>query len=270
LDRAAKALECADGELTEDIHTARQRYKEARAALRLMRDDLGDDAFKRENRCYRDLARPLAALRDATALVGCIDDFARHFCGRIDPRLVIAIRSSAAKRRRIEREKLMTGATLRDIAHRTLRARKHVNAWPHDDSGGHAVAMGLKRIYRNGRHAMETSAAVPTDAALHEWRKRAKDLRYVLELLECRSIDYADAFTHQAHTLTDLLGEDHDLAMLRIAAMNEFASLLRDDAPRVLALIDERRSGLQRESFALGHTLYRAKPREFVRCVLRR
>ena len=63
----------------ETIHTARKRLKEARAILRLVRDELGESTFDRENRSYRNAARPLSELRDTEAIAQA---FAR-LCARI-------------------------------------------------------------------------------------------------------------------------------------------------------------------------------------------
>jgi len=112
---------------------------------------------------------------------------------------------------------------------------------------------------------MRIANAAPVDDALHEWRKRTKDLRYALELLQRYARDGSDAISTQAHELTNLLGDDHDLAALRTVVKGENVP----GAYRVIALIDERRTELQRESTALGRTLYREKPRRFVHCVLR-
>jgi hypothetical protein len=64
----------------------------------------------------------------------------------------------------------------------------------------------------------------------------------------------------------DLLGDDHDLAVLR--------QLLTDEPERfgdegnqevLLALIDRRRAELERESVLLGRRFFQDKPRQFAR-----
>jgi hypothetical protein len=49
----------------EAVHQVRKDLKKARAALRLLRDAVGEAAYSRENIELRDAARPLSALRDA-------------------------------------------------------------------------------------------------------------------------------------------------------------------------------------------------------------
>src|ERR1019366_5884992 len=51
------------------VPEVRKCFKRVRAALRLVREDLGDDAYREENWCLRDAARPLTEVRDAEMLV---------------------------------------------------------------------------------------------------------------------------------------------------------------------------------------------------------
>ena len=51
-------------------------------------------------------------------------------------------------------------------------------------------------------------------ARWHDWRKRAKDVWYQLRLLQDTWPDVMKAMAGQASQLSDLLGDDHDLAVL--------------------------------------------------------
>src|ERR1041384_5148276 len=58
----------------EATHDARKRTKKLRALLRLVRPELGDDVYRRENRALRDASRRLSGVRDAWVLVEALDD----------------------------------------------------------------------------------------------------------------------------------------------------------------------------------------------------
>ena len=71
-----------------------------------------------------------------------------------------------------------------------------------------------------------------------------------------------DGWTAEAHRLADLIGEDHDLAVLTQAITN----VPRDTTPvpnrgQVRSAIRERREQLQRQASVLGWRLYAEKPR---------
>src|ERR671931_531641 len=58
IDLAVELLESADGgELDEAIHESRKAFKRLRALVRLARDPLGDEAYRRENETFRDAPR---------------------------------------------------------------------------------------------------------------------------------------------------------------------------------------------------------------------
>ena len=57
-----------------NIHDARKQLKKSRAALRLLRDAIGEIAYRRENNALRDAARPLGVARDSKVLLAALDD----------------------------------------------------------------------------------------------------------------------------------------------------------------------------------------------------
>ena len=63
----------------EAIHEARKDVKKIRSALRLVRDAIGDDVWRRENDHYRDIARTLSSFRDAEILVEALDGLSERF-----------------------------------------------------------------------------------------------------------------------------------------------------------------------------------------------
>jgi CHAD domain-containing protein len=68
----------ADDAESEAVHEVRKCFKKARAALRLARDDLGEDVYRQENACFRDAARPLTEVRDAEVMLETWDDLLRR------------------------------------------------------------------------------------------------------------------------------------------------------------------------------------------------
>ena len=139
-------------------------------------------------------------------------------------------------------------------------ARGGVDNWPleHDSFG--ALHEGLKRTYRRGRRDFKAAQANPSVEALHEWRKRVKDLWYQHTLLRPLWPPVMQAVGDQAHELADRLGDDHDLAML--------ADWIRDRTeagPEFFDAVDRRRAELQSDAMALGARLYADKPSAYVR-----
>ena len=247
------------------VHDVRKRFKEIRGTLRLVRDELGEKTFRKENRAFRDAGRPLSELRDAKVLVDTLDNLLEHFQGRVKAQEFAPLRRKLLEKRRQIRKKVLTqDHAVAEVVKEIREARKRVKKWPLENCGWSAVEGGVERVYAQGRKAMTRARENPTDESLHEWRKRSKDLRYELELLEPLWRETIGALAEQARHLTDLLGEDHDLAVL-----GTLPPQLNADAPLdnelLLALINERRAALQREAFELGEKLYAETEKGFIK-----
>jgi CHAD domain-containing protein len=121
----------------------------------------------------------------------------------------------------------------------------------------------LARSYNKGRRAMaeaESSLATPD---LHRWRKAAKDYWNLIRLGRRRLPRPVRATAADLARLGDLLGLDHDYAVLA-------DRLALSPAPdpglmRHLSLIARERRRLEEEAFRLGAVLYRRKPKKQAR-----
>ncbi len=210
--------------------------------MRLVRGELGNKAFRRENRTFRDAGRPLSALRDAKVLVDSLDGLIQHFEQRVKGdsfahfRRVLLERQRATRKQVIQRDRAVLG-----ITRRIGKAKKRVNDWPLRKRGWKAIEAGLQSTYAQARSAMSEVRDKSSDETLHEWRKRTKDLRYELELLQCIWPETIEPLVEQSHRLTDLLGDDHDLAVLREVAQETFDKAHSTEKELLMALVNERR-----------------------------
>ena len=124
-----------------------------------------------------------------------------------------------ARRSRRRPRRAATPATRRaDLARRdrALRAAElRVEAWPLDERRlGRRCSPASRAPTRAGATRSPIARATPEPELLHAWRKRAKDLWYHQRLLAPAWPDVLGAQAEEAHALTELLGDDHDLAVL--------------------------------------------------------
>ena len=99
---------------------------------------------------------------------------------------------------------------------------------------------------------------------LHAWRKSTKYLYHQLQMLEPLSPRTLSAFTRQLHRLSDELGDDHDLAVLREKVARDAAIFADEDSrTALLTLIERSRTTLQRRALISGARLYREDPDRF-------
>jgi len=250
----------------EAVHEARRSSKKLRAVVRLIRDEIGEASYRLANTTFRDAVRPLAPIRDAEVLVHSLDLLAEHFAGEIRPRAFDRLRKTLDARLRALRRTSRTPAAMRDATARVARVGSRFTRWAIRDRGWRAVEPGLRRICARASEAERCAEEDPSVEHLHEWRKRSKDLRYALELLEPIWPPVMNAFADEAHELTDRLGDDHDLAQLDLLVHADPDSCgAAEDCAALLGLIEVRRRELQVEAWSLGERLHSEKPKAFVR-----
>jgi CHAD domain-containing protein len=139
-------------------------------------------------------------------------------------------------------------------------ARGRIDQWALERDSFDALHDGLERTYLRGRRDFRAARSDPTVEALHEWRKRVKDLWYQHTLLRALWPPVMQAVGGEAHELSNRLGDDHDLAML--------ADWVREHGaadPDFFEAVERRRSELQDEAMALGERLYADKPGAYLR-----
>ncbi len=268
IDKALKLLDVNGRKTVPDkaVHEARKRFKQLRGALRMVRDEFGQKDFDRENRTFRDAGRPLSEVRDAKVMVDTLDDLARHYKRQLSPGSLRKLRGALEKRRRhVRREVLNEKHAARSIVTAMRKSSRRVEEWPLAREGWKAIAAGLRRIYRQGRDAMDLAIADDSEGAFHEWRKRGKDLRYSIELLARAWPQELEPMAQSARDLTDLLGQDHDLAVLQCIVDTELKDVPADAERELLKpLISQRRADLQKEARELGQKIYAESDDEFV------
>ncbi len=255
----------AEDEPAEAIHEARKDMKKIRSALRLVRDDLGDDVWRHQNDHYRDVARTLSSFRDAEILVDALDGLGERFGSSARTRL-------DGLREQLQREvadahadgsierAMATGAA-------ALSAGRAATAdLPLDGDGWKLIAPGIHRSYRRGRRRLRAVEDDSSVTNLHELRKRVKDLWYQLRLIAEADRVLIGSLADLTHDLSDHLGDDHDLALLRDeGARRERAFEDPGDQRFLSELIDRRRGELQFAAISLGERIYDRKPKKFVK-----
>jgi CHAD domain-containing protein len=224
----------------EAVHAARKTCKRVRAGLRLLRECLGPDAYRRENRNVRDAAKPLAAVRDALIL--------RAMSKTLSARSAILRRGLDSEYRRERHALERRGA--RTALEQLMATRERLIGLPAVDSEAASVIAGVGRIYRAGHKAFR-KARSRDDQALHEWRKQAKYLLNQLELLETVFGTRFKKLCRHVDRLAETLGDDHDLDVLSGKMRRHEV-----DEPSLTKRISKRRSKLQARAFRLGKHVY--------------
>lgn len=253
----------AGTEPADAIHEARKDMKKVRSALRLVRDALGDDVWRRENDHYREAARQLSSHRDAEILVEALDELGERFGPTARDRFG-ALRGRLDEENRAAQDDGTLERTMAGAAAELAAGRSRIDGLSLESDDWALLAPGLHRTYRRGRKRLRAVEEEASVSNLHELRKRVKDLWYQLRLIRDADRPMIGALADHAHDLSDHLGDDHDLALLREQVKRRrdaFASPA--DQRHLLQEIDQRRGELQFAAISLGERIYAEKPKKF-------
>jgi CHAD domain-containing protein len=240
------------------IHDARKRIKRARAALRLVREPLGDRRYRQENRRLRDAARPLGSVRNARMALTTFDRLA---AGSRRSRALAAVREALVSRALRLRGRILTRGKALEPTRRSLESvRRHAAHWRLGHRSWKALGDGVERVYRAGFSQLAEGSRHFSDEDLHELRKQAMYLRQQLEILEPIAPATLRRLARTAHQLADCLGEDHDLAMLNAQLRRSRGDARRSLRP-LLGLLGRERAKRRGRALALARRLYREEPK---------
>ena len=265
LDKATERLRDAGEEgdaLAEAIHGARKDLKKARSALRLIRDELGEKTFERENHALRDAARLLSASRDAEVKLATLDALVEG-AGDAPPGATALWREALVA----DRDRIVAGGD-GDQLDTTIEAIEEVAGrapeWKIRQDGWKLLAPGLDTAYSKGREAFAALGDSPSFDAVHDLRKRGKDLWYQVRLLRDAWEPVMEATAEEVHDFTDLLGDHHDLAVLALD-LDDRSQIDPAQRETLKALIEDRQETLLTGARRTGERIYAEKPKAFGR-----
>lgn len=252
---AGEELAAAMAQLSGDlpsaggVHDVRKRIKKLRGLLRLVRG--GMKVARAEIAALRAAAQGLSGLRDAEVMLGWHD--------RLAPGVQGALRAHLAARVAAERADEAMPARVAAARAALVAVAGRVPGWRVKGRDAAVICAGVKRTLARGAAAMAAARESRDGEALHDWRKRVKDLWYQARLLSPIWPEGVAPWRTTADDLGEALGAHHDLAVFMAMAESlegeagAEATGLRGQALRLSAEIEA-------QAFTQGARLHAAPP----------
>lgn len=229
------------------VHEFRKSVRRARALVRLLRPLLPDATRVAVERTLAEVARSTSALRDIDVLpaaMQALDAAERRQFATLQADLWA--RRDALRRSGEAEPVLQAGAEMLVALTPVLAAALRPDlTW--DDLGE-----GLHDGYRRTRKALQQARKHPNQLLIHDWRKRAKDLRHQMEFLLPDDAREVAGYPELVALVKDL-GDMTDLIALRRWS-REQAGLADQAGTRALARVVKARIATQ-----FGDVAQRAK-----------
>jgi CHAD domain-containing protein len=265
IDRALSVI--ANQELAPQfvVHEARKHCKKLRGLLRIVEPAMGS-LFEPESDALAAAARGLATTRDADVAPLTLERLGALYPGNLS----VEDRSRLQQSLRIERpgpaeQGESLDARLEHFAEQLQAARQRIAEWPLADTGFDDLADGLAKTYRRSRRTMRAAYDDPIPERFHEWRKHAKYHGYHMRLLAGLWKQEMQVRRSAGEILADLLGDHHDLTVLRGMLLQKEAEEDAECKAAAISLIDRRRVELEKTVYPLGMRLFAEKPGQLIR-----
>lgn len=265
-ERLGKALaQLQHYEGLDGVHSVRKEIKKVRATLRLTRKTMDGDAYRKYARTLRAAAKHLTDPRDAHVRPRTLKRLMVHFKTRLPEHAFVAIRKVLRQdcleeaRDFLERD---SAATVDRLLRKVNRRMKNLKV---EAEGWVAIQSGLKESYHRGREAFRMAAKKASPESFHWWRKHVQDLWHQLRLLCPIQPEKLHATADTLKTLSQRLGDDHDLVILKQFVACRCACKHPVEVKLLNELIELRQKELRSAALALGSRLYVEKPSQFCR-----
>jgi CHAD domain-containing protein len=258
------ALEIAKGETETDdtpVHETRTHLKKARAALRLVKKEIGRGLFKRQDHCLRNVGRLISEIRDAEVRLETVRQL-QELRGRqkrrnyrtVEEMLTLELANFIAAFADWQTQAI---PMLESVCH-------EVDRWPVDQLNCQQLRCAVQQTYRLGRKALAKARATSAAEDFHTFRSEAKQLWYQLRVLRSTNPVVLKNLADELRAVGGLLGRAHDLSFLGDRLDQERGtSRFGREGRQLLALIESSGSDLQRAAAELAERFFAERPRDF-------
>ena len=244
------------------IHESRKAIKRLRALLRLLRPQIGQKAFKVRNVGLKEIAAKLSASRDHSILDETITKLEGRF-GHAGVKALAPLRSTLARGHTGAQDNIGSPAS-ETIREKLAQEGRWLDELTFDAGGFEIVAEGLELSYRRGRAALAKASKKPTDDRVHDLRKSVQWHWRQMALLSRAWPEYFNLRAAAAREISQILGDDHDLAVLLHFAKSDRGARAPESG-QIENMIRMRQYELRAQAYPRAARLFAEPPKAFGR-----
>jgi CHAD domain-containing protein len=249
------------------VHDARKATKRLRALLHLIKPGLTKGTFAAIEAQIKQIAHALAGARDAQAMLDTVRKLEGHKgAARVKP-VTAALRDNL-QAKCAEAERGLDGAASNKLRKQLKDAKAAFANLTLEPDEFEIVAATFAADYQKARRAFKHAYRVAEDEAFHDWRKYVQRHWRQLLLVAPSWPKAMRPHVALARTLSEILGEDHDLYVLAgLVKQNADTLGTRDEVEAYISLCHTRQTELRRAAHDLGVRLLAEKPGSLARRV---
>jgi CHAD domain-containing protein len=246
------------------IHAMRLILKRHRALLRLVRSHLPESVARQHHGALRRAARGLASAREASVAARTLRALQKEIRGH----RAAAVAETRKRVLEVIQDRVPSPAGLARAVHQAESAiQKSATALAQRDWERHGwgvLAKGLHSSYRRARRRFRAARTTGEATSFHSWRTSVKSLMYELRVLRRAAPRKMNALLKDLDQLQEILGDEHDLAVVNNQIQRSSGSLGGRVALKpVFREIRARQQRLRKQALRAGRHLFSDAPAEF-------
>jgi len=254
IENALRRL-CVGDPSDRRIHEARKNLKMARSRLRLGRAVFDKTIFLREDAVYSRASRILATVRDDDVFAVALERLLREVHDDLTDEELASGRALAAEARRKAAYALADGVVLREASGLLRASLDRLSSCTLKQADWSAFDVELRQAFKRAARIWRAARSEPSNRKFHKLRKKANILRYGLEWLGSRMRRSVKTEIRALYELSGLLGEDHDLVVLR----ERLGRSCIDEVHALRRSAKKRQKRLRQRALKLGRRIFLKK-----------
>lgn len=242
------------------VHETRKHLKKARAALQMVSDEIGRPRFKKQDHCFRDIAKLVSDVRDAEVrlqTVRQLQEITRrtsHQTFRKTEELLLA---------ELEHFMAAFAGWQKQAAPQLEKLREEIEAWSIENLDCKIIRRAAQRAYKAARDALDCAKTKPTPENFHEFRSEAKPLLYQLRILRPINPLVIGALIDDLDSIGEVFGRSHDLYFLGERLRRIDSQPPARETRELVAVIEASEVELQDRGVDLAERFFEERPRVF-------
>ncbi len=245
------------------IHEARTNIKKIRGMLRLLRHDIGSNAYNELNDYYKNIAQEISVLRDDTSQIELLFDLKDRAKTPALTRMLNSVIKQLHDKRKREFEQFKKEGKSENIQQTILVLKNKIHELDFTDNPESFIRKGLHDIHHRARNAWQVTGLFKQEDIYHYWRKQVKYLMYHLMVLNRAWPLSIRIYTDNLKKLGSLLGQLHDLDLFTEAINNNTLVVSAENKKMLRRFISTQRAGVKRRIKPLGERTFNESSEAF-------
>jgi CHAD domain-containing protein len=259
---ALAELDAAGGIDAKGVHDFRKALKRLRALVRLASSALDGRSVRRRTRALGEIARLLSDHRDGAVMRDTVAKLTSE--SAVDTAAALAPVHVQLARLAAENGATFDADAAAEARRLLLREVKKFSRMRLRGRGFQALEGGLEKSYRRARKAIKIAYIEPTNENFHSLRKAVQWHWRQMNLLSRAWPEEFAVRAAAAHELSQIIGDDHDLAVL-IEAVENGEGISAESKPAILAVCKQRQDALRQAAEPRARRLFAEAPKAFVK-----